>query len=341
MPITCALIPRFALLVALSERRDLVERAVALAPEPGERRRSARRPAQPRRSACGRAWGSARRWRAARGWPWCPPTPSAPRRRGRLSSAGSSRSAPRWVPAGGRSLLLGRWPARLWGGNVRRPHPSAAGGRRPGAAPERGSRAVCPPTPALAMPRRRGTRRRPPGGIGGVRKGGFVVVPDDAARAQAFLAPLPVRLLADRLEGRWGADEPAGDGSGSTPWASSRRCPTTPSPTASASPAWLHSRWRAESRRRCGPAPRARTSPSASSCRRRVVFGLVLHFSMFQKGRPIVSDQKEDVPYIDRSQLENSAGWYLNSPLRAQAVDRLLVDSLVAAEKCLRLLARC
>src|SRR6476659_5398729 len=35
MLVACALIPRFALLTALEHRRDLVGRAVALAPEPG------------------------------------------------------------------------------------------------------------------------------------------------------------------------------------------------------------------------------------------------------------------------------------------------------------------
>ena len=35
MPVACALIPRFSLLTALRDRKELVGQAVALAPEPG------------------------------------------------------------------------------------------------------------------------------------------------------------------------------------------------------------------------------------------------------------------------------------------------------------------
>ena len=51
------------------------------------------------------------------------------------------------------------------------------------------------------MPARRGRRRRAPAGVGGITRSGFVVVPEGAVRA--FLAPLPVALLRDRLAGEW------------------------------------------------------------------------------------------------------------------------------------------
>ena len=50
------------------------------------------------------------------------------------------------------------------------------------------------------------------------------------------------------------------------------------------------------------------------------------------KNDPLRQIQKRDIPYIDRSELEGAAKLYLESPVRAQAVDRLLVDGLVAAE---------
>jgi hypothetical protein len=42
--------------------------------------------------------------------------------------------------------------------------------------------------------------------------------------------------------------------------------------------------------------------------------------------------KNKDVPLIDRSQLESAATRYLDSPLRTKAIDRVLIDSLMAME---------
>ena len=42
--------------------------------------------------------------------------------------------------------------------------------------------------------------------------------------------------------------------------------------------------------------------------------------------------QNKDVPYLSRSELEGAATEYLNSPFRSGAIDRILIDGLMALE---------
>jgi nucleotidyltransferase/DNA polymerase involved in DNA repair len=200
MSIACALIPRFSLLTALSDRRELVGKAVALAPEPGGPQ------------AIGEVSGAAEAFGVRPGMGLgealarCPRLalvpPDAERAEdaweatlGRLEGMGAAVEARR----AGEAFFTVDGLRRLWGGSaegVLRQALRAIGGPvKLGAAPSR----LCAQAAALQMPVRR--RRRAGGGLGGIVRGGFVVVPEGAARA--FLSPLSVTLLRERLEDQW------------------------------------------------------------------------------------------------------------------------------------------
>jgi protein ImuB len=202
MSIACALIPRFSLLTALRDRRELVGKAVALAPEPGGPQ------------AIGEVSGAAEAFGVRPGMGLgealarCPNLalvpPDAERSEeaweatlARLEGMGAGVESRR----AGEAFFTVEGLRRLWGGSaegvLRQALVAIGGPVKLGAGPSR----LTAQAAALQMPARRGRRRRAQGGVGGIARGGFVVVPEGAARA--FLAPMSVALLRERLEGQW------------------------------------------------------------------------------------------------------------------------------------------
>jgi protein ImuB len=194
--IGCALIPRFSLAIAVSDRRELLGRPVALAPEPGSPQ------------ALGEVSGAAEAFGVVAGMGLgealgrCPElvlVPPDPERAdsawegalGRLEGMGAGVESERageafFVLDGLRGLCGGSFE-----GVLERARRATGIPARLGAGPTR----LCATAAALRFRGRRRTQRPP---SGAAIRGGFVVVPEGAARA--FLAPQPVALLRDRLE---------------------------------------------------------------------------------------------------------------------------------------------
>ncbi len=201
MPIACALIPRFSLLTVLGERRELMGKALALAPEPGGPQVIGQT------SGAAEAFGVRAGMALGEALSRCPqltlaePDPEQAEETwettlGRLEGIGAGIES----HCAGEAFFAAGGLRRLWGGSVEgvlvRAGGVIGGPVRLGAGPSRlGAYAA-----ALAMPPRRVRRRRGPGPEAVVRSG-FVLVPDGAA--QAFLAPLSVRLLSERLASNW------------------------------------------------------------------------------------------------------------------------------------------
>jgi len=201
MPIACALVPRFSLLTALSDRRELVGRAVALAPEPGGPQVIGQT------SGAAEAFGVRAGMGLGEALSRCPKLalvePDLERAEeawestlAQLEGIGATVESRR----AGEAFFAIDGLRRLWGGAaegvLRRARDVIGGPVRLGS----GSGRLTAYAAALVMPARRARRRRTLG-PGAVVRGGFVMVPDGAARA--FLAPLSVRLLAERLAGNW------------------------------------------------------------------------------------------------------------------------------------------
>jgi protein ImuB len=191
--IGCALIPRFSLTVAVGGRRELLGRPVALAPPPG------------RPQVVGESSGAAEAFGVATGiglgeaLARCPElvlVPPDPERADAaweevlvaLEGIGAAVESDR----AGEAFFAIRGLRGLWGGDaegvLERARRAIVLPTRLGAGPTRlGAVAAA----LRSSPRRRRSSRPSPAGR-------FVVVPDGAARA--FLAPLPIALLRDRLE---------------------------------------------------------------------------------------------------------------------------------------------
>jgi protein ImuB len=201
MPISCALIPRFALMTALERRREMVGKAVALAPEPGGPQ------AIGETSGAAEAFGVRAGMGLGEALARCPKlvlVPPDPERAeeaweaalSRLEGIGAAVESQR----AGEAFFAVDGLRGLWGGSVEgvlgRALRAIGGAAKLGAGPSR----LAAYAAALAMPARHGRRRRTPG-AGAKARGGFVVVGEGAARI--FLAPLPVGLLHQRLPGEW------------------------------------------------------------------------------------------------------------------------------------------
>lgn len=181
--VVCVLIPRFALLAALDERRELLAEPVALAPEPGAVQQVGEV------SAGAEAFGIARGMRVGEALSRCPslrlvpPDPEGTRVRwsralDRLERIGAAVES----DAPGSAFFAAGGLRGLHGGGVEgvvaATRRALGGGVRIGAAPSR----FC------AYAAAGGTR---------ARRGARTVL---AAEAAAFLAPLPVALLRSRPE---------------------------------------------------------------------------------------------------------------------------------------------
>jgi protein ImuB len=185
MVIGCVLIPRFALLVALGDRREMIGRPVALAPEPGGPQVIGEV------SGAAEAFGVRAGMRLAEALGRCPGlalvAPDAGRAEshweevlGRLEGIGAAVEPGRDGEAFFELEALGP----LWGGTEA---VLARAGRAVGA---RGRLGAGPSRLCAYAAARRSRARRPP-----------VVVPPRAARR--FLAELPVGLLRQRLPDEW------------------------------------------------------------------------------------------------------------------------------------------
>ena len=198
--IACALTPRFALLATLEHRRSLLSKPLALAPEPG----GPQVVGEP--SGPAEAFGVRAGMRLGEALARCPELTLVPPDPERAESA--------WEEALRRLEGVGAWvePARpgeaffqaaglvgLWGGSLERVLQRAREAIGPGARLGAGSSRLCAYGAAL-----RARPRRTP-----------VIVPE--AMTRAFLAPLSVGLLRDRLSGGrvppGGAEEAARTGS--------------------------------------------------------------------------------------------------------------------------------
>ena len=200
MEVICALVPRFSLIAACGERRELLREPAALAPEPGAK------------GAVGEVSGAAEAHGVRAGMPLgealsrCPELSLVPPDPGRAMEiwegalrrlegigAGSSPSGPArrsCAPTGcGGSTEASREPWRRPGGRWR---------CRPGSL--RRPTRFASYAAALSAPR----RRRPRAAGRGVPRRREPVV--SAAGLGRFLSPLPVSILADRL----GPDEHSG-----------------------------------------------------------------------------------------------------------------------------------
>src|SRR5688572_17055583 len=186
--VACLLIPRFGLIAAVAERRELLARPIALAPEPGGPQ------VVGEASGAAEAFGITAGMRLAEALGRCPglvlipPDPARAdeaweERLARLEGIGaaveSARAGEAFFGLDGLRGLLGR-PERVLE-QVRR---AVGNGARLGAGPTR----LCALAAAL--------RSRPRTG-----RSGAVVVGQHSARS--FLEPLPVGILRDRLGDEW------------------------------------------------------------------------------------------------------------------------------------------
>jgi protein ImuB len=201
MAIACALIPRFSLLTLLSDRRELLGRAVALAPEPGGPQVIGQT------SGAAEAFGLRAGMGLGEALSRCPSLALVEPDPERAEEAWETTLAHlEGIGAGVESRCAGEaffvvdGLRRLCGGAVEgvlaRARSAISGPVRLGSGPSRLSAYAA----ALAMPPRRARRRRS-AGPGAVVRSGFVTVPEGAVRA--FLAPLSVQLLAERLASGW------------------------------------------------------------------------------------------------------------------------------------------
>ena len=241
--VVCVLIPRFALLAALGDRRALLAEPVALAPEAGREQMVGEA------SAPAEAFGVVAGMRLGEALSRCPelrlvpPDPEAVRglwhevldRIERIGGAPESERA-------GAAYLRGRRPARHPRRRPRRSagrHPALAGSRQPdrsGAQPLR-----------LLLRRARGAAAAAAGG----RR--------PSARPPAFSLGCPRRCCARAPS--WGPCPRCSTGWGCAPSASWRRCPRARWPSASATPAcW---RWTSPA----GATPRSSRAGRRSRCR--------------------------------------------------------------------------
>lgn len=210
--IVCILIPRFALLGALGDRRTLLDGPVALAPEPGREQRVGEA------SAAAEAFGVRSGMGLGEAFTRCPelrlvpPDPDGTRALwsnmlDRLEGVGASVESDRpgaafFAADGLLGIHGGRLEDVLMAARkaLRHRSPGSAAGARVGAGP---SRFVA----YVAATRARAGRRagRGPGGSASARLGAAVVerrseVVVRARSARSFLAPLPVALLRSRPE---------------------------------------------------------------------------------------------------------------------------------------------
>jgi protein ImuB len=198
--IGCALIPRFSLTVAAGGRRELLGRAVALAPMPGSPQ------VVGESSGAAEAFGVVAGIGLGEALARCPElalVPPDPERADaaweRALAALEGIGAAVWTERAGEAFFAVRGLRGLWGGDVEgvleRARRAIELPARLGAGPTRLAAAAA----ALRSGPRRRRADRPPSGA--AIRGGFVVVPNGAARA--FLAPQPIALLRDRLEDEW------------------------------------------------------------------------------------------------------------------------------------------
>ncbi len=202
MQVACALIPRFALMTALEHRAEEVGRAVALAPEPGAPQ------VVGETSGAAEAFGIRAGMGLGEALSRCPKlalVPPDPERAeeaweatlARLEGIGAAVES----QYAGEAFFAADGLLTMCGGSVegvlRRALRAIGGPARLGAGPSR----LTAYAAALAMPTRRGRRRRSPTGAGGTARGGFVVVSESGTRE--FLAPLPITLLHRRLPDAW------------------------------------------------------------------------------------------------------------------------------------------
>ena len=252
---------------ALGERaRELLGRPVALAPEPGGRRSSARSRARPRRSACAPGCGSARRSRAARRWSWWPPDPvraeaAWERSLRRLEAIGAAVE-----PSRPGEAFFATEPLRgLYGGPEAVLARARRGARalRPGSAPAR--------TGSAPSPRRADARPAPParGRLRGAPSGVLPRLPVSALLGRLATRAAPagrrgrgagrgdrLRRLARAARGAHARRaRGAARRRGRRPLRRSRGCARCGS--------------RAASTRRCAPGARTRSSSAGSACPRR------------------------------------------------------------------------
>jgi protein ImuB len=204
--VVCALIPRFALLGALGDRRALLGEPVALAPEPGGEQRvgEVSTPAEAFGIAPGMGVGEALTRCPA--LVLVPPDPEGVRGLwagvlDRLEGIGASVESDAagiayFVADGLRGIHGGRLEDVLAATRraLRRPSSPPASGARLGAGP---SRFVAYVAATRARPGRRGSAR-PRLGAAAAERRSEMEVPANAARR--FLAPLPVSLLRSRRE---------------------------------------------------------------------------------------------------------------------------------------------
>ncbi len=185
----CVLIPRFALIAACGERRELLREPAALAPEPGGRA-GGRRGLGGRRGAR-RAGGDAAR-RGALPLPRAGAWSRRPRARRRSAGRRMLRRL-EGIGAGGRvrarrrGLLRGRRAAR------------ASTAAWPGRWPRRGAPVAMPARVAAAPTRFAAYAAAAHRAGGGRRRAAAAETIVPAAELRDFLSPLPVSLLAPRL----------------------------------------------------------------------------------------------------------------------------------------------
>ena len=202
--IACALIPRFALLATLEGRRELLSAPLALAPEPGGPQ------VVGEASGAAEAFGVRAGMRLGEALARCPELRLVPPDPERAESAWESglrglEGIGAWVEPAcpGEAFFEAAGLVGLWNGSLERVLLRAREAIGPGARLGAGSSRLC----AYAAALRARPRRSP------------VIVPKGMTRA--FLAPLPVGLLRDRLaDGRAassGAREAARTGSADLP----------------------------------------------------------------------------------------------------------------------------
>ncbi len=194
MTVGCVLIPRFSLIAAVGDRREMLTEPVALAPEPGGEQ------AVGEASGAAEAFGIRRRDAALGGArplpaadPRRPPTRAAPSAAGSARCSGSRGSAPRSSPPGPARRSSPSTACAALGARARRrssPGRARRSARRPGSAAGRPASA---PTRSRRRPRRAGGRPVV------VRRGAGTQPPAAAAGLAAARAPAGPTAEAGRL----------------------------------------------------------------------------------------------------------------------------------------------
>ena len=186
--VACLLIPRFGLLAAVAERRELLARAIALAPEPGGPQVIGEA------SGAAEAFGVTAGMRLAEALGRCPGLVLIPPDPVRAEEAWEERLA--LLEGIGAAVESQRPGEAFFGldglrGLLGRPERALEGARR---AVGRGARLGAGPTRLCALAA--ALRSRPRAG-----RPGAVVIGQRSARS--FLEPLPVSILRDRLGDEW------------------------------------------------------------------------------------------------------------------------------------------